>query len=259
MQRLGKNISSYQGEGINIDHVLAEIAKLAVDAGWERDPISVSDSRTLPAFRRVVSNSRERIYISTGIHGDEPAGPLAVLKLFQQKHWPDNISLWLIPCLNPGGFLRNSRENEDGIDLNRDYRSLQTPVVRAHVQWLERQPAFTSSLLLHEDWESNGFYLYELNPKRLPSHSETMIKPAAQVCPIDRSSVIEGREAQDGIICANPDLLKRPDWPEAFYMVHYKSPVSYTLEAPSDFPLAVRVDALVAGVRGVLDVLERGG
>src|SRR5260221_6766296 len=103
MQRLGKNNGSYQGEGIDIHQVLAEIEQLAADAGWERDPIVVSESHALPAFRRVVSDSRERIYISTGIHGDEPAGPPAVLKPFQQEHWPDNISLWLIPCLNPAG------------------------------------------------------------------------------------------------------------------------------------------------------------
>src|SRR6266487_294300 len=112
MQRLGKNIGSYQGEGIDIHQVLAEIEQLAGDAGWERDPIIVSEGHTLPAFRRIVSHLRESIYISTGIHGDEPAGPLAVLRLFQQKHWPDKISLWLIPCLNPAGSLRNSRENE---------------------------------------------------------------------------------------------------------------------------------------------------
>ena len=49
--------------------------------------------------------------------------------------------------------------------------------------------------------------------------------------------------------------MKRLDWPEAFYLVHHKSPLSYTLEAPSDFPLATRVQALAAGVQAVFETL----
>jgi len=98
--------------------------------------------------------------------------------------------------------------------------------------------------------------LYELNPRLLRSVAEDIIRKVNEVCPIDTSDVIEGRPAKGGIICANPDLLKRPDWPEAFYLVHHKSPLSYTLESPSDFPLSTRVDALVSGVRAVFEKLE---
>src|SRR5438093_909317 len=185
MPRLGKNNGSYQGERIEIHQVLREIERLAAASGWHRDPLSISETTVLPGFRRLVQDPGARLYISSGIHGDEPAGPLAVLKLFQQNQWPERLSLWLIPCLNVGGYVLNRRENEEGIDLNRDYRSLKTPLVRAHVAWLQRQPRFDLSLLLHEDWESNGFYLYELNPGLSPSISEAIVKKVNDVCPID--------------------------------------------------------------------------
>jgi len=204
-----------------------------------------------------VRDSRKRIYISSGIHGDEPAGPLTILELFKQNPWPADISLWIIPCLNPGGFVLNRRENEAGIDLNRDYRNPKTDAVRAHIAWLEQRPRFDLSLCVHEDWEANGFYLYELNPDRQPSLADSIITKVKAVCPVDRSSVIEGRKASNGVICANPDLLKRPDWPEAFYLIHHKTRLSYTLEGPSDFPLATRVNALTAGVRAVFEVLKK--
>jgi hypothetical protein len=251
MKRLGLNIDAYKGETINITQVLYDIEQLAATKGWERDPVRVSPKNTLPAFHRLPAEPRKQIYISSGIHGDEPAGPLAVLKLFQENPWPDDLALWIIPCLNPGGFLLNRRGNEDGVDLNRDYRSPKTELVQAQVHWLEQRPRFDLTLLLHEDWESNGFYLYELNPHLRPSLSEAIIAGAKEVCPIDTSPVIEGRPAKNGVICANPDLLKRPDWPEAFYLIHNKTPLSYTLEAPSDFPLSTRVNALAAGVRAV--------
>jgi len=256
MQRLGKNNGGYQGEGIDIHQVLRDIGKSAAATGWVSDPLLVSAQNIVPAFHRTTPTARHRIYISSGIHGDEPAGPLAVLKLIQENVWPPTVSVSVIPCLNPAGYVRNCRENEDGIDLNRDYRSLNTALVRAHVAWLDRQPRFDATLLLHEDWESNGFYLYELNPTRVPSLAEAIMNGVRAVCPIDPSPIIEGRPAQDGIICANPDLTKRPDWPEAFYLIHHKSPLSYTLEAPSDFPLPTRIDALAAGVRGAMESLQ---
>src|SRR5204863_5755308 len=99
----------------------------------------------------------------------------------------------------------------------------------------------------------NGFYLYELNPDLQPSIADAIIRKVSEVCPIDLSPEIEGRTAQGGVICANPDLPRRPDWPEAFYLIHHKTRLSYTLEAPSDFPLSARVSALVEAVRGAVE------
>jgi predicted deacylase len=186
------------------------------------------------------------------MHGDEPAGPLAALRLLQENQWPANAELWFCPCLNPVGFILNRRENGQGIDLNRQYRHLETAETRMHVAWLERQPLFDLCLCLHEDWESQGFYVYELNSERRPSLAETMIARIAEVCPIDPSEIIEDRPARGGIIRPNLDPQTRPQWAEAFYLIVNKTKLSYTLEAPSDFPLTTRVSALVAGVNAAL-------
>lgn len=254
-QRLGKNSGSYQGETIDIEKLLKDVAEIALTHGWELQPIEVSARQRLPAFQKVPRNARKSLYISSGMHGDEPAGPLAMLRLFEENEWPADISLFVIPCFNPGGFARNTRENEEGVDLNRDYRARKTAVVRAHVKWLEERPRFDLSLCLHEDWEAHGFYLYELNPDFVPSFAEAIIDRAQEVCPIDPSELIEGREAKNGIICANRYLVERPDWPEAFYLIDNKTRLSYTLETPSDFPLLTRVNGLATGVRAVLDRL----
>jgi succinylglutamate desuccinylase/aspartoacylase family protein len=194
-------------------------------------------------------NNPRRIYISAGIHGDEPAGPLAALKLLQENQWPENLDLWFCPCLNPLGFAANTRENARGIDLNREYLNPLAEEIKAHITWLERQPNFDLCLLLHEDWESHGFYLYEQNPERRRSLAEPMIEAISQVCPIDPNEEIEGRPAQNGIIRPSFDPASRPKWPEAFYLITHKTRLSYTLEAPSDYPISTRVDALVTAVR----------
>jgi len=264
MQRLGKNLGSYLGERIDIRAVLHDIETAARQHGWQAEMFHQTSEFKFPALHRKPfltphSQISTRIYLSAGIHGDEPAGPLAALRLLQENHWPAEAELWLCPCLNPMGFVLNRRENPDGKDLNRDYRHLESAEVRAHIAWLECQPRFDLCLLLHEDWESHGFYLYEQNPDNRPTLAEAMIARVAEACPIDRSEAIEGRPAKGGIIRPNLDPNTRPQWAEAFYLITHKTRLSYTLEAPSDFPLPTRVNALVAAVRAALAEFSPSG
>jgi len=165
MQRLGKNHCGYHGETIDIRAVLREVEAASQAHDWSTEVFHDAGQFKLLALRRAplsIGNPKSpiRIYLSTGIHGDEPAGPLAIRQLLQQNQWPDNLEIWICPCLNPTGFVLNRRENEKGIDLNRQYRNTEAGETRAHIAWLERQPQFDLSFCLHEDWEARGFYAY---------------------------------------------------------------------------------------------------
>jgi len=169
VQKLGKNLGKYFGEMIDIRAVLRDVETAAQQHGWTSEIFHEQGEFKWFAFHRKPFSIRNpqspiRIYVSTGIHGDEPAGPLAALKLLQENNWPPEAEIFFLPCLNPIGFTLNSRGNSSGIDLNRDYRNPQAAETRAHIAWLERQPKFDLYLCLHEDWESHGFYLYEQNP-----------------------------------------------------------------------------------------------
>ena len=261
VQKLGKNHGGYHGETIDIRAVLREVEASAHHHGWtveifhEQAELKWFALHRQPEVRS--QNSEARIYISAGIHGDEPAGPLAALKLIQQDHWPEHAEIFLLPCLNPIGFTLNQRENAEGRDLNRDYRHRCADEIRAHIAWLERQPRFDFYLCLHEDWESHGFYLYEQNPDNHQSRAGKIVTAAQSVCPVDLSETIEGRPAQGGIIRPILNPAERPDWPEALYLISHKSRQGYTLEAPSDFPLVMRVNALVAAVNAAMDFNHR--
>jgi len=272
IERLGKNINGYFGERIDIQRVLRECVDAARAHGWSTEFLDTDGhgrTRTdtdwavqqtdLLTMRRTGGSQGTglRVYISAGIHGDEPAGPLAVLQLLKENQWPANIDFWMCPCLNPSGFELNRRENRDGIDLNRQYHHATAAETRAHIGWLQHQPDFHLCLCLHEDWEAHGFYVYELNPDQQPSLAEGMVAAVADVGPIDRSEIIEGRAAQNGIIRPSVDPRSRPQWPEAFYLLTHKTRLSYTLEAPSDFPLSVRVAAVVRAVRTAIEIRAR--
>jgi murein peptide amidase A len=260
VERLAKNIGGYCGETIDIAKVLRDFEQAVAGKNWVRDIVPLpSSTATQPldfiAYRRPVEPTRIRVYISTGIHGDEPAGPLAALLLLRDDLWPADAAIWLCPCLNPTGFMLNRRENFQGIDLNRDYRHFQSEEVRAHQDWLKQQPRFDISLCLHEDWESHGFYVYEVNPDQRTSLAGKIVEAVAKVCPIESAPLVDNWPAENGVIRPNLNPADRPKWPEALYLVTHKTRLSYTMEAPSDFPMPIRVTALVTGVRAVLELL----
>jgi murein peptide amidase A len=254
-ERLGRNKGGYFGERIDIGSVLRDVESAAQFHKWNAETFLILDTFKLMGLTRPALKKTDkpvRVYISTGIHGDEPAGPLAMRRLLQENRWPAHVDFFVCPCLNPTGFVAGKRENHQGLDLNRQYRSPRAEEVIAHINWLRRQPAFDLCLCLHEDWESNGFYLYELNGDKRPSLAEPIVANVSQICPIDPSEVIEGRAAKRGIIRPDIDPRSRPDWPEAFFLFTQKTRLSYTLEAPSDFPLPARIEALVRGVSTAL-------
>ncbi|MEO5959129.1 MAG: M14 family metallocarboxypeptidase [Opitutaceae bacterium] len=203
----------------------------------------------LLALTKRTSGVRPRIYLSAGIHGDEPAPPLALLDLLERRAFDDRAVWFICPLLNPAGFLRRTRENAEGIDLNRDYKALRSGEIQAHAGWLQRQPNFDLALCLHEDWESTGYYLYELNPTQRPSLARAMIEAAANACPVETATVIDGRTiAEPGIIRPVTDPLLRELWPESIYLRAHHTTLSYTLESPSALPLAQRVAAHRAAI-----------
>lgn len=194
-----------------------------------------------------------RVYLSAGIHGDEPAGVLALLALLHEQALPSEHHYWIFPLLNPSGLAAGQRHNPDGRDLNRDYRDPRSLEIRSHIRWIEAGiDRLDLSLLLHEDWESRGFYLYELNFGARPSLAARLLRAAAGHLPIETGAEIDGHPAEGGII-RPPSLPEVPGGdPEAIHLYKRFGGVNYTLETPSARPLAQRVAAHKAAVLAAL-------
>jgi murein peptide amidase A len=221
-------------------------------AGFDVERYGAAAGCPLVALTKRTPGPRPRIYLSAGIHGDEPAPPLALLEMLEAGAFDQRAVWFLCPLLNPAGFQRSVRENADGLDLNRDYRETKSEEIRAHIRWLRRQPNFDVTLAVHEDWEAKGYYLYEQNPLGRPSLAEPMLRAVAATCPIDPSPLIDEREAVNGIIRPVGDLLEREQWPESIYLRAHHTTLAYTIESPSAFPLPVRVAAHRAALETAL-------
>jgi len=230
-----------------------QFADAAQAHGFRAEPFAEIGGVPLTAYTKRTQGLRPRIYLSSGIHGDEPAAPLALLALMEAGFFDDRATWFVCPLLNPTGFVLRTRENSDGIDLNRDYLDLRTREVSGHVHWLRRQPAFDVVFCLHEDWETQGFYLYELNSSPLPSLADTIIAAAGAHMPIEDAALIDGRESfSPGIIRPDADPLLRETWPEAVYLRARHCQLNYTLETPSIRPGDQRIATLVAAVQAGL-------
>ncbi|OUU76214.1 MAG: hypothetical protein CBC29_00410 [Methylococcaceae bacterium TMED69] len=65
---------------------------------------------------------KPRVLIIGGVHGDEKEGVALSYGLMAEfaKSYPLKFGLTVIPCLNLDGFLKNTRQNSNGVDLNRN-------------------------------------------------------------------------------------------------------------------------------------------
>jgi protein MpaA len=112
-----------------------------------------------------LKNSREKtckILLTAGVHGDEPAGVEAVLHLLENERSEllEQFSFAIVPCINPSGYVHNTRENGQGADINRSFEEDHVNEVHLIKDLLQGQQ-IDCFVDLHEDWEATGFYLYE--------------------------------------------------------------------------------------------------
>lgn len=193
------------------------------------------------------------VYISAGMHGDEPAGVLALQEWIRQAVSTLHGTWILAPLLNPGGWDRRSRENPESIDLNRDYGTPQSIEVKQHQRWLESLPQVDLFLSLHEDYEAEGFYLYCLDNPKL---GYRILDSVARVMPLQPGNEVDGHALSEGLIqTGNPaEILKEmPSWPEALWMYdRFPKASNLTSETPSCLDLPLRI----AAQKQVLDTVR---
>ncbi len=194
------------------------------------------------------------VYISAGIHGDEPAGTEALIT------WAEanlkrlaKLPCIFFPCLNPWGLINNCRMDQTGRDLNRVFQHDEAPCIQM-LKALIKPHRFALALTLHEDYDAQGFYIYEVERVK-PFWGERLLAAARQYIPADARPTIEGRKARNGLVRRKVDLKKFPNLPEAVYLHLNQSDRTFTTETPSEFDIGLRVRAQIAVIDECLRLL----
>lgn len=123
------------------------------------DRLLTQEKHLVELWQETNSTIAPLLMIIAGFHGDEKEG-VWLLHRFIQRYQSAQVKtgpfrLCIIPCLNPDGMERGTRENASGVDLNRNYPTRNfkpvsfnphsgfarsgTPASELETQWLMHQ------------------------------------------------------------------------------------------------------------------------
>ena len=222
--------------------------------------VHTKENFNLPIYQIHLASSvgtSKHVLITGGMHGDEPAGVEAVLQFLERDNTTllKNFSFLVIPCINPYGYVHNTRETLDGIDINRAFETDDVAEV-VIVKKALGKTQFSLTIDFHEDYDATGFYLYE--GKRDEKYIGPKLATAAKaIGPIDPDD--PGEDAPD---LAEGVYKVATSWGTQGlipYLLHFHSEHVIISETPTVWQLEQRAALHLTILDTALNiVLERG-
>ena len=191
-----------------------------------------------------------RFGLFAGIHGDEPAGVLALIRLvdvlLDQPELAAGYRLFLYPACNPTVLIAGKRLSATGKDLNRQFWKNSSEV---EVQLLEaeiRSHKFHGLISLHADDTSHGLYGFVRGAVLSKGLLEPALSAGETVLPRNADPLIDGFPAHNGIIseCYDGILTSPPDLAPL--------PFEIILETPHGAAQEKQVEAVVRALSAIL-------
>lgn len=137
-----KTISDYQQQqGLDKARLQLQDIELLIQQYQQSPWVNITElGRSVenrPIYMLTLGQGKKRVLAWSQMHGDEHTATAALFDLLKyttapaqadwRNSWFSEITLYIIPMLNPDGAARNSRVNAQGIDINRDALALQSP------------------------------------------------------------------------------------------------------------------------------------
>jgi len=79
------------------------------------------EGRALEVHRSGARDAAGEVMAIGVIHGNETAGRAVIKELRKQGTAPANVELWTVLEMNPDGVAHGTRQNANGVDLNRNF------------------------------------------------------------------------------------------------------------------------------------------
>lgn len=236
------------------------------------------DEVSYPLFAvRVAATRPDRptVFISGGVHGDEPAGVYAALDFLEHDapRFRSDFNFLVLPCVNPSGYELDTLRSQSGANLNRlfDTKSLE-PEIRAIEGWLKEEPErFLATFDLHEtvpEYQGEGFtehdnphacYLYETvrdHKKRIGKQLINALSPSLEVC---RWPTIYSDINSDGVISypeANRNAVYAQETTFEAFLMHHKTNHAFTTETPTGWSFEKRIETHLCWIETALKLLK---
>ena len=191
-----------------------------------------------------------RLAIFAGLHGDEPAGVLALvdlLRALEADPWVGRAyRIHIYPLCNPTGYEDGTRHSRSGADLNREFwhGSLEPEVGIIERELLQNK--FHGIISLHSDDTSDGVYGFVRGATLTQHLMKPALAAAEAALPRNQASIIDGFHAIDGIIhTAYDGILTAPPGSSP-------APFEIILESPHHASMALQRRAFVLALTEIL-------
>jgi predicted deacylase len=244
-----------------------------------------TDSGVLPIYAAVTKNYSKdlpKIFLSAGIHGEEPAGVYTLLDFMNRgiRKYLDHFSFLIMPCLNPYGFSRGVRFGHSVSDLNRSFDQVSgPPEVEAVKDLLQRFPGpYCLAIDFHEtdtymprgkdlsvENIPAGFYMYETTCTGQPDLGPEIIQKIRNSGhPVSQRRNLYGAECRDGLICSpppeNPDFSALPEFKGTLDWYLLKNDCTdhfLATETPTAWPIKRRISVQKKALTCALDHIKK--
>lgn len=224
-------------KGIDLDRYTERIRRFGTSQFEVRTEATIRHrERAYPmlSVRSPAASAAKTLLVLAGVHGDEPAGLLAVPAMLEA--WSaGHVRLVVVTPVNPAGAAKGARRNAQGRDINRDFLRFETPEARAvRDVFDEVRPDFVISL--HEGPQRGAFMF---------ANRFVEASFAASVC---------DALAAGGSVLAERDYLRRRLHPPGF------APASALIRVAWDVGAALGQKATIAYSedRGVPEIVLEG-
>lgn len=209
-----------------------------------------------------------RVLIVSGFHGEEPAGPLGILR-WLELCTPESfmgVNVTFLPVVNLYGFTYNKRYGPSGTPTNAGFyrpgekASPEGQILKEHIEEL-REMANDGYLSLHEDSASSEYYIYAFEPTEMPGRFTTEMKHVLSsyflrgyngIAYVDTTSPGQGPPCEDGLIWKFYDG-SFDDW-----MYQLGVPRVVVTETPGLAKLPDRIEASIALIDKCIALVAKG-
>lgn len=204
--------------------------------------ISTIGDHEFPIYKATINPDLEKsIYLIGSIHGNEIAGTTGLLDYLRKGIFPQNIRVEVIPLLNTSGFINNTRNNHNDVDINRDLcKAKMQPETESLLNLFDEDKP-NMAWTLHEDNSCDKFYAYYSDDSLLGLW-KNLVNLASKYFPIMHGD-IHGDNCENGLI-RHPEqhiVIQQPKHECSIENALYKKGIHYlTTETPCNCSLSKR-------------------
>lgn len=240
---------------LNVKLVESTVQRLAKVKDIQSQVVGHVDGYPIHMLRLMSRQSNpnvRRVFISSGVHGNEPIGVTSVLELVANLYdspLRDQYEFTFVPMMNPGGLNDNMRTMRDGQDLNRQFDAHNVPQKLENLGNFLRAHQFVLSLDVHGAKLRSGFFVIKAGEDQgLVSESlqvldrDLLLASDSGTYPGFVSLVLDPHRYH---LTAPGDATSNNQGTVKGYLYAHNTPHSYTVEYPGHIPVCQRQVGLI--------------